>query len=241
MPGPESQIGRESFANFKSPRKPLKAANDGVDGNKVAHILPRLNLKNGERYIASNGTEIIIRGRKIPHEFDFLLDHKNSTISTAGRAESQHVVVANDNGVDITHASISSDKESGVTYPTRYNGPTAAAHLHEGGSSWDRMVIRAHGDDPDLMAKVANQTKSRKEPHINAVARALDFWGELDGNKAKNIINFVEERQKRGKEKSKAEVTIKKPDGSTSIKVFEAANDDNIMIPGEWLELPKAA
>lgn len=141
-------------------------------------------------------------------------------VGHTSKAEAAHAFLALELGTGVKEISVVADPHNhsnGHTIMDHYNGIAAAAHIDEGGGSWDAFIIESMGDSVSAMKSIANGMKARGKEQIHAIADHLEHEKPvITGSEAITIMETYNHKKKKFEEaKNKASVFIISPDGHT--------------------------
>ncbi len=149
-------------------------------------------------------------------------------VSRAAFSESDHVIVAMEEGVPVVFAAAS--EESGVTLLERPNAAVAAAHWNRGGDGHDTMVLFSMGANIGAARRRASSIKSRRATERDAIARLIAIQGSATGSQMANEAARVRDEEQYGKKVS-IDVSIIEPDGTRTRLRSEGRKDrTNVLV-----------
>lgn len=165
------------------------------------------------------------------------IDISRPTPGPVAQHEAAHVVAAG----EIHSATIIPRGDAlGTTTPKVMTAAAAGAAAARGhrGVGWDLFLAKhAFGADADSAIAQGRAALSGKEDEVEEVATILQERGTIDQS---HVYQARENVRKRRDGVHPVEVYIKSTHGE--LRVYQAeSHRDKVLIPGEWLELDKAA
>lgn len=158
-------------------------------------------------------------------------------VSRAALSESDHVIVAMEEGVPVVFAAAS--EESGVTLLERPNAAVAAAHWDRGGDGHDTLVLFSMGANIGAARRRASSIKSRRATERDAIARLIAVQGSATGSQMAKEAARVRDEEQNGK-KVRIDVSIIEPDGTRTRLRREGRKDKTNVINIDKVRTEKA-